>query len=183
MTYAIAFDTETTGLLQPELSNLGLQPYLIEIYCCIFEVETAKILKEFETFIRPPIPIPAKIIEITGITDDDVKKAPSFVQIIDNLSKFFLGQDSIFAHNCSFDIMVLVNELRRLDLQYRFPWPANQYCTVELSFPIKNKRLKLSELYKIATNGNFFENAHRAKSDVKALVRCIKWLHEEGFIK
>jgi hypothetical protein len=62
-----------------------------------------------------------------------------------------------------------------------FPYPPYQCCTVENSFSIMNKRLKLETLYEIAT-GRPKETKHRAKDDVKQLIECICWLKQEGFI-
>lgn len=177
----IAFDTETTGLLKPDLTESHFQPFITEIYLCKFDWK-GKIISEFETFIKPLVPIPEEITKITGITNDMVKNAPKFIEVYDDLCEFVLNETDIFAHNCSFDIGVLAVELRRYDLDYKFPWPKNQHCTVELSFPIKNKRMALGELFKLAT-GKTEYNSHRAKGDVLAMVKCIVWLKEQGFLK
>lgn len=176
----ISFDLETTGLLKPDLCELHLQPFITEIYMCKFNWK-GEILSEFETYVKPPVPIPPEVVEITGITNDTVSNAPKFIEIYDDLCEFVLGEKTIFAHNCSFDIGVLCVELQRKDLENRFPWPPNQICTVEASYPIKNKRLKLDDLHRMAT-GRGIENAHRAKNDVLAMVNCIIWLKEKGFI-
>ncbi len=175
----IAFDTETTGLLKPDEVELHLQPQIIEIYLCKFDW-SGKILSEFETYIKPTLPIPDIVTQITGITDQDVRKAPTFTEIYDELCDFVRGEKSIFAHNCSFDIGVLACELRRRDWEYKFPWPSTQICTVEASYPIKNKRMKLGDLYEMLT-GKQIKNAHRAKSDVLAMVEIIVSLKQEGF--
>ena len=73
-------------------------------------------------------------------------------------------------------------ELKRLGLEFNFPWPKNHICTVEKSFPIRNKRLKLEQLYEIATGKKGIKGAHRAKSDVLAMVECIVWLRKNGFL-
>lgn len=178
----LATDTETTGLLKPELVEARLQPCITEIYICDFDIHTGKIISEFETFVNPKVPIPPEITKITGITDQMVKNAPTFVEIYDDLCEFFLGHDTIFAHNCSYDMGVIACELKKYDFDYRFPWPKNQICTVEASHCIRNKRLPLGELYKIATGKTLF-NGHRAKNDVIAMVECIVWLKKEGFLK
>lgn len=174
----IAFDTETTGLLKPELTELHLQPFITEIYLCRFNWK-GEISEEFESYVKPPVPIPEKITEITGITNEMVADAPRFVEIFDDIYDFVSGDDEIYAHNCSFDIGVLVMEMRRYDLEYRFCWPRNQICTVEASMPIRNKRINLRDLYEMATGKKLF-NAHRAKDDTKGLVEVIVWMKKEG---
>jgi len=176
----LAFDTETTGLLRPEATEISLQPYIIELYIAKFDDEF-KVYDEFETFLKPPVPLPEEITKITGIDEQMLADAPEFIEIYDDLCELVLGERSIFAHNCSFDISMLRNELYRHGLDYQFPWPKNHYCTVELSKPIKNKRMKLAELYKMAT-GKEIINAHRAKNDVLPTIECIKFLKDEGFL-
>lgn len=177
----LAFDTETTGLLKPSPTEINLQPYIIEIYMAKFD-EQFNITDEFESLIKPPIPISEEITGITGITNDMISNAPSFPALYDSLADFCLGETSIFAHNASFDIGMLKNELIRMDAEFKFPWPKQHFCTVELSFPIKNKRMKLSELYSFCANKTII-NAHRAKNDVLPMIECIQWLWENGFIE
>jgi DNA polymerase III epsilon subunit-like protein len=177
----IIFDLETTGLLKPELAELGLQPYMTEFYG-IKVTREFEFVEEFGSLVKPPVPIPEEITKITGIDDEMLKNAPSFLELIEDISNFFLGEVDLIGHNVMFDRNVLRWELTRHDLEFKFPWPRNQICTVELSKPIKNKRLTLSALHELAT-GSKFDGAHRAKMDVMALVRCFEWLVEEGYYK
>ena len=177
----IAIDTETTGLLHPSAADLHLQPYIIEIYACKFDKDF-NFQGELYTRIRAPIPVPPKITEITGIDDSMLIGAPSFVQCYDRLCEFFRGEHTVFAHNCSFDMGMLRLELQRYGWEYKFPWPKNQICTVEASYPIKNRRMNLKELHFMATGKEEIAGAHRARNDVGALVKCIMWLYKEGFL-
>jgi len=155
---------------------------MIEIYACKFDIDSGIISSEFETFVKPSVPVPEFITEITGITNSMLKDAPTFVEIYDDLCKFFLGETILFAHNAAFDVGIIVNELRRYDWQYKFPWPKTHYCTVELTECIKNKRLKLDALFQIAKDGNTRYGQHRARQDVIDMVECIKWMREHGFV-
>ncbi len=176
----LACDLETTGLLKPDLVDARLQPCITEIYVCKFDWY-GNITAEFETFVKPPVPIPDNITEITGITNEMVANAPTFIQIYDDIVKFFLGETDFFAHNCSYEIGVLSCELRKFDLDYRFPWPCNQICTVEAAMPIKNKRLKLGDLY-FEMTGRTMPYGHRAKVDVLAMVECIVEMRKKGLL-
>jgi len=178
----IIFDTETTGLTQPSAADISQQPFITELYGIRIDKDW-NMVSEFETFVKPPIPIPEEVVKITSITDEMVKDAPSFIQIFDELAQFFLGAETAVAHNATFDLEVLQWELTRHGLEYKFPWPPRNDCTIELSFPIENKSLKLSRLHEIATGRPHFDGAHRAKNDVMATVRCYKWLSEKGFVK
>lgn len=177
----IAFDNETTGLKRPDACDLKIQPYITEIYLCKFDFD-GNIHAEFNKLVKPPVPIPEIITKITGIDDNMVKNAPTFIEIYDELVDFVLGEKTIFAHNCSFDIDVLKGELKRFDMDYNFPWPPYQCCTVEASMAIQNKRLTLDKLFEVATGKPRTEGSHRARKDVLDMVKCIKWLKKEGFI-
>lgn len=175
------FDTETTGLLKPELSDLNMQPYVTEIFIAKTN-EQFEVIDEFETLIKPPVPLPEIITKITGLTDDDLADQPSFIDIYPDLCNFVLGEKSICAHNASFDITMIANELRRIDCLLKFPWPIQHICTVEKSMSIRNKRLKLSDLYELATGETEIEGAHRAGNDVYALIKCYEWLVQKKMV-
>lgn len=176
----LALDNETTGLLKPDAIELKFQPYITEIYMCEFNFD-GEIGKEFYSLVKPPVPIPEIVSKITGIDDNMVRKAPTFIEIYDDLSDFVLGHKTIFAHNCAFDINTIRTELIRHELEFNFPYPPYQVCTVEASFSIMNKRLDLQKLYTICT-GKTIDSRHRAKGDVHAMIECIVWLKKEGFI-
>lgn len=182
--HLIFTDTETTGLNRPEAANEKLQPFITEICAikCKFDGGDFKIIDEFNSLVRPPIPLPPKITEITGITDEMLENEPTFIEIYKPLAKFFLGTQVIVAHNLAFDAKVIEQELARYDLVTHFPWPPTWHCTIELSMPINSKRMRLGDLYKMAT-GKKLENAHRARNDVVGMIECYKFLWENGFIE
>ncbi len=177
----IFIDTETTGLLKPAASLLTNQPFIIEI-CCIQLDDNGEYIGQVDTLIKPPIPIPEEVIKISGITDEMVVDSPTFIEIYDDLCNLFLGETKLIAHNAPFDIGVLKYELERHDKEFKFPWPRWHICTVEKSMPIKNKRLKLVQLHKMATGRDQIDGAHRAANDVHALIRSYRYLVDKGLI-
>lgn len=177
----VFIDWETTGLIKPEANDIAVQPYATEFYG-IRITQSWEFISEFESLVKPPIPIPKDIEEMIGITNDMVKDSPSFVEIYKDLVHLFMGTEFLVAHNCAFDRDILKYELTRSDLQFKFPWPINHICTVEKSFSINNKRLTLSKLHELATGEPHEEGAHRSKTDVMALVRSFQWLQENGFV-
>ena len=177
----IALDTETTGLLRPQATELHLQPFIIEFAAAKFNNEF-EIVDELQTFIKPPVPIPAEITQITNITNDMVADAPPFALFYDELCDFFLGEEYMFAHNCAFDAGMILYELRRMGVEHKFPWPKNQICTVEKSYAINNRRMNLKELHKLATGKEEIKGAHRAMNDVHAMIEGIKFLSENKFL-
>lgn len=91
----VVVDIETTGF-EP---NEGAE--IIEI--AAVKIEKNQKLQKFESYVKPNFPIPDKITELTGITEDDVKDAND-IEIVINEFKEFIGDDSIIvAHNAFFD--------------------------------------------------------------------------------
>lgn len=177
----VVFDTETTGLIKPDACLLSDQPYIIEIYCLKVDKDLNKI-DEFETFIKPPIPLSKEINKITGITDDDLKDAPTFAEIYKDLADFFTGVDTMVAHNLPFDRSMVANDLSRINRVLYFPWPRNHICTVEKTLHIQQRRMSLARLHEHLF-GCGFPDAHRAKHDVMALYKCYAELVKRGTIK
>ena len=66
----IFFDTETTGL-DPQNCDL------IEV--AALKVTNKKVVEKFQSLVRPPGKIPAKIEEITGISNEEVRGAPDLI--------------------------------------------------------------------------------------------------------
>lgn len=166
-------DTETTGLLRPAGSHLNNQPYTIEV-CAIQTNHKLKTIKEIDTLIRPPIPIPEHITRITGIDDNMVKGAPSFSEVFKPLKKMLKESDILVLQNYRFDHGMFTNDAARLGKKFKFP--KGRFCTVEQSMYIRGRRLKLSELYQMATGKPEIVGAHRARKDTLATIAVYKWL-------
>ena len=177
----IVFDTETTGLLLPVNARMEKQPFITEIYAARLSPDF-KLVKELDTLVKPPIPISEEITRITGIDDNLVKNAPTFFEIYDDLYDLFEGVRYLVGQNVLFDIGMLHNELFRHNLEKKFQWPKHDICTIESSYHYKNKRLKLMDLHELLFNKGFKE-AHRAKNDVNATIRCFIELYNRGDVK
>jgi len=171
------FDLETTGLVKAKGIDIAHQPYITEVYAIQLD-NRGNIKKEFESYIKPPIPIPDYITKITNINDYTVKDAPIFLEVYKKIIEIFFCSHTVVAHNLTFDEQVLIFELQRIGKEYHFPYPPVKFCTVEQSMYIKGHRLKNGELYKIAT-GREIEGAHKAKNDVMATYESYKWLRRQ----
>ena len=178
----VFFDTETTGLLKPAANDVSKQPYIIEI-CAMKFNDDMELVDTYESFIKSPIPISDEITKITKITNEDLKNAPTFAQCYGDIGALFTGAHTMVAHNLGFDRSMLANELIRIDRLIQFPWPMKHVCTVERSMSYEGRRLNLTKLHKLATGKENIEGAHRAKTDVLALVEGYKFLVKEGKIK
>jgi len=171
----IIFDSETTGLLEPDAIDLDKQPYITELFALRLDSKN-KVIGEYESFFSVPVEIPKHIVKLTGITPSMLDGAPQFIEEYKNITEFFLGARTMIAHNLPFDSGMLWCELSRIGKEFNFPWPPEHYCTIEHGMYIENKRLKLSRLLEHATGSKQKGTTHRARQDVYDLVQCYKWL-------
>lgn len=173
---ALILDTETTDLLYNHSIHLDKLPHVIEYYGCLANLETGERLEIVQSLIKPPIAIPKKITEITGIDDDTIKDAPTFREFAPTILAQLQAAPAVIAHNMSYDREMLDIEFERLGK--KIIWPR-QICTVEATLHLKGYRLKLGALHELLF-GETFKDAHRAKVDVEALERCCLQLYKDG---
>ncbi len=157
-------DTETTG------SKPGAHR-VIEIG--IIRVQRGEVVTRFQSFINPGCVIPEFISSLTGITSDDIKHAPFFEQVAEEILPLF--EDSIFvAHNSNFDYKFLQYEFRSAGLAFTM----DTLCTVRLSrvlFP-QYKRHNLTAL--IERFSLACESRHRAFDDAKVVWDFLQMLEK-----
>lgn len=80
----VVYDLETTGL-DPTKSSI-IQISAIKV---IHDGTKFVEIDRFNSYVNPEIPIPAKITEITGITDETVATAPTESEIFPKIKEFF----------------------------------------------------------------------------------------------
>ena len=93
----VALDLETTGL------DAG-RDTIIEVGAVKFNGQET--LDSFQTFINPGRAIPEFIQRLTGISPQQVRRAPPFSAVVADLEAF-LGPHPIIGHNISFDLRFL----------------------------------------------------------------------------
>lgn len=97
-------DLETTG------TSINHGDRIIQIGCVL--VQDGEIINHFETKVNPRERIPRSVVQLTGIHDQDVKKAPLFEDVAGTMYSLLSG--TIFvAHNVNFDFPFLNAELER----------------------------------------------------------------------
>lgn len=104
----ISIDVETTGL-NPYLDRI------IEIGAVAFD-ETGKQLGHYQSLVNPGRSLSQKIVQITSLTDDQLKDAPRFEEVVGGFFAFLNSYESptLLAHNAKFDINFINGELWKL---------------------------------------------------------------------
>jgi ATP-dependent DNA helicase DinG len=163
----VVIDLETTGNVPAK------QDRIIEVGIVVIEED--QITKEFTTMVNPGVPIPPFITKLTGITDDDVKDAPSFTELADTIIAMF--EDSyLVAHNVPFDLGFLNAELSAIGKK-RLRNPVLD--TVELT-RILLPQAPGFKLGILAEHLNItHENPHRALSDAYVTAKLLLELKEK----
>lgn len=165
----VILDIETTGF-KPEEAG-------------ITEIAIISIVngreERFETMIDPEYPIPPKITEITGITEEMVAGQPKISEVLPIVEELF--KDSIFvAHNVPFDWSFFDFNFR---LHMKRPLRMPSLCTLRMAR--KYLGLTSNNLGNVARHFNIdLVNAHRAMNDTVAvrdiLYRMFGKLEEKG---
>lgn len=153
----ICFDIETTGLsaARDKITEIGA-----------VKVENGVITDTFSTFANPEMPIPQKITQLTGITDDMVKDAPSQSEAVGAFLEF-AGDNVLVAHNAPFDTSFIAKACEDMGREYNY----TSIDTVAISRAILTdiKNCKLDTVAKFLRIGDF--NHHRATDDAEMLAR------------
>jgi DNA polymerase-3 subunit epsilon len=153
-------DIETNGLDH-------IRGRVIEV--AAVRVENGTVVREFNSLVDPETELPWFITNLTGITTNDVKQAPTFLQIADELDDILQGAVFV-AHNVRFDYSFLKQEFKRLNRKFL----PKQLCTVKLSKALypQEKSHKLESL--IARHGFSFTHRHRAYDDAAVLWQFVQ---------
>ena len=107
----VVFDLETTGL--DMVKDRIIQMSYIKVMPD--GSETRKNL-----YVNPGMPIPEEVVALTGISDEDVKNAPTFKQLAANLQKEFEGCDFAGYNSNRFDVPMLAEEFLRAGIDFDF---------------------------------------------------------------
>ncbi len=153
----IVFDIETTGLshINDRITEIGA-----------LLISGGEIKERFSSFINPHIPIPDKIVKLTGITDDMVADAPDESVVVKQFLDFAGGR-MLVAHNANFDVSFIRTVAERNGYIFN-----NAYCdTVPISRAMLRdlKKHTLDSVANALKLGDF--NHHRAVDDAEVLAK------------
>jgi DNA polymerase III subunit epsilon len=154
-------DTETTGMRPPfsRIIDIG-----------IIRVEYGKEVERFQTLLNPGVSLPSFIERLTGITDEELARAPQFEEVALKVEELFA--DSVFvAHNAPFDYSFVQSEFARLGMSFS----KETLCSVRLSRSLSPKSRShnldsVIERYGIHLAGD----RHRALPDADAVWEFFK---------
>ncbi len=162
----IAFDTETTGL------NPFDGDRVIEFGAVVMRVGSdgrVNSVKQHDFLFNPDIPIPNKVVQLTGIDDSMVADKPRFEEKAMEVRRLLSGGICV-AHNYAFDRNFLSVEFERAGVAWADPMA--EVDTVDLSrrmYP-EARSHRLNEVCKRLDVD--LDNAHRATDDAEACGRC-----------
>jgi DNA polymerase-3 subunit epsilon len=164
-------------------SSLHLRVSLAEAHFVVVDLETAasrpapgsiieigayrmhgrQILDTFQSLIKPRMPIPRFVAQLTSITNEMVAAAPTIEEVLPRF-RVFLGDAVLVAHNAQFDHAFLDFEFRRL---FRIGLLNPVLCTLRLARRLlpsmRRRRLELlAEYFGLSTAGR-----HRGLGDAR----------------
>ncbi|HBO97921.1 MAG TPA: DNA polymerase III subunit epsilon [Candidatus Omnitrophica bacterium] len=126
-----------------------------------------------ETYLKkvnPGVPIPAVISQLIGITDADVKDAPAFKDIAQEVLQF-IGDSDLAGFNIEkFDLPLLEREVREANLQ--FNWRTHKVYDAQRVYHLNEKR-DLYAAYKFYCDKDL-NNAHSALADAQATLEILE---------
>ena len=155
----VVIDTETTGT-DPKMSDL------VEV--AAVKIKGTKIVDRWSTFVNPGRPIVGN--QMHGITDKDVKGAPSPKEAADKLLDF-VGDGLIVGHNVGFDLG-FIEEAKGDGFRFQ---PGSYLDTLVIA----REGYPGAESYKLPDLARFFgvelTQSHRALPDAEATANLLLW--------
>ena len=157
-TYCV-LDLETTGFSPKteKITEIG-----------IMKLKNGEVIDKFSCFVNPEKPIPARVVEVTNITDDMVNGAETIDKVFPKMLEF-LGDSVIVAHNAPFDVGFLKYNAKELGYDFDYTYVDTLSLSRKIFPELKKHKLgKIAEYLKIKV-----EVAHRALDDVDTTVKVL----------
>ena len=155
----VVIDVETTGT-DPKMSDL------VEV--AAVKIKGTKVVDRWSTFVNPGRPIVGN--QMHGITDKDVKGAPSPKEAADKLLAF-VGDAPVVGHNVGFDLG-FIEEAKGDGFRFQ---PGTYLDTLIIA----REGYPGAESYKLADLARFFgielAQGHRALPDAEATANLLVW--------
>ena len=156
----VVFDLEATGLNKRTDRIVAI---------ALVRYEPAGTAEQVCYLLNPGIPIPEDATAIHGITDDDVRDAPSFADLAEIIERHFADADLAGYNILGFDIQMLTEEFARVHRP--FPLDGRRILDAQRIFFRKEPR-DLSAALRYYC-GETHEDSHNALGDVLATIRVL----------
>lgn len=173
----IAFDTETTGL-SPE------SDYITEIGAVKAVVQPNGIIKggqkRLHTYIKVPVTLSPKIVELTGITDEFLSDKPTEDEIFDQIYSFFGESPIVLGYNVPYDVGMMNGLYKRHGKEFKPQYLIDVLAMVRdvIKGDTKNNQLStIAEYYGLKTK------FHSAVGDIAVTGKIYNLLVPEYFEK
>lgn len=164
----VCIDLETTGL-DPKRDKI------IEIGAV--KIERGEIVGEWETFVNPERKLEERIVELTGIRDEQLAGAKKMAEIFPELLSF-LGDHAILGHSVLFDFSFL----KKAAVNERLTFEKKGIDTLKIARKYL-KDLESRSLESLCRHYGIPHNAHRALEDARATVALYRKLLDEFYEK
>jgi DNA polymerase-3 subunit epsilon len=151
----VFFDLEATG------TNVAADR-IVEI--CVLKINPDGTEEVRTRRINPTIPIPAEVVKIHGISDEDVKDEPTFKSVAKGLLEFIGNADLAGYNSNKFDVPMLIEEFYRAGIE--FPMENRNLIDVQNIFHQMEQRTLVAAV-KFYCNREHV-GAHGAEADVRA---------------
>ncbi len=160
----VVFDIETTGFSAryDGITEIGA-----------IKVKDGAIVGRYSQLVNPEKKIPAKVVELTGITDDMVANKPKIKAVIGDFLAF-CGDCPVVAHNATFDVSFIREKAKLVGVDY----------APTVLDTLKMSRMLLKDLKRFGLNrvakylGVALDNHHRAVDDALATAKIFNILVE-----
>lgn len=159
-------DVETNGL-NPQAHTI-IELAIKKVAVNIENGDLLEVLEEYESFNDPGVELDKNIIQITGITDDQL-----IGQSIDwiKVNEIFSTTDFILSHNARFDRSFIDKFSNQSPLKI-WSCSINHIDWLKHGFVGKSQEM-------LAVYHGFFYETHRAMSDVNALINLLSLKNQE----
>ncbi|QFT90898.1 DNA polymerase III PolC-type [Bacillus sp. THAF10] len=164
------FDTETTGF------NVAKHDRIIELAAVKIRNLEVEEERAIQTYINPGRHIPREITDLTGITEEHVKGAPTAFEAIASLTTMAGGTSACYiGHYIAFDMQAIKSELKRENFTWKNPQTIDTLNLIGYIAPSYDMR----DLEKYARNfGTRIYQRHSALGDaLTTAYLCVELLH------
>lgn len=161
----VFFDLETTGFKDNDL--------ITEIGAVRLK-RNADSLERFNVLLNIDRPMPAEVVEITGITDELLREKGVPFYVAFAKFKDFAKDSDLFAYNVRFDRKFILSFTKKYNITFS-NYMGDSMLVCRKAFKLKGTKLK-----DVAEHlGVDYEGAHRADADSEIGLKCfIAALHE-----